>query len=88
MSLFLSTWKQCVLHQGSSFNLKSSLEVGLAEGGKESWEGRQTVFSTPLDLWRDEFEEKFQSDLSKQEKGSTFWQTKSHATTGLSDGAS
>ena len=34
--------------QGSSFSIQSILESGLIPGGKESDEGRQIVFFTPL----------------------------------------
>ena len=47
-----------LVRQGCSFNLKFILEAGLITGGKESREGRQTVFFTPLDSWGDEIEEK------------------------------
>ena len=58
MSLHLSfNWKQFVFHQGCSFNFKSVLEAGLIAGRRESREGRQTVFFTPLDPWGDEIEE-------------------------------
>ena len=43
----------------------SILEAVLIAGGRESREGRQTVFFTPLDPWRDEIEEKFPGGLSK-----------------------
>ena len=44
-------WKQFLFHRGCSFNLKSILDAALIAGGKESKEGRQTVFFTPLDPW-------------------------------------
>ena len=65
MSLLLSIGKQFHFYRECSFNLKSILETGLIAVGKDSREGRQTVFFTPLDPWRDETEETFQGDLSK-----------------------
>ena len=61
-------WKQILFHRGCSFNLKSILEAGLIGGGKESREGRQTVFFTPLAPRREEIEEDFKHDLSKPRK--------------------
>ena len=56
--------KQFHFYRGCSFNLKSILEARRIGGGKESREGRQTVFFTPLDP----FGRKFQVDLSKPGK--------------------
>ena len=43
--------KEFQFHRGCSFNSMSILDAGLVAGGKESKEGRQTVFFTPLDPW-------------------------------------
>ena len=48
------SWKEFVFHRGC----EASSQV------KESKEGRQTVFYTPLDPWHD-IEEQFGGDLSK-----------------------
>ena len=37
-------WKEFLFHRGCSFNLKSISDAGLMASGKESKEGRQTVF--------------------------------------------
>ena len=42
------TWKELLYHKGCSFNMKSILEHGLIAGGKETKEGRRTIFFTPL----------------------------------------
>ena len=41
-------WKEFVFHRGCSFNCNSLLETGLISGVRESKEGRQTIFFTPL----------------------------------------
>ena len=41
-------WKEFVFHRGCSFNINSILETGLIAGGRESKEGRQTIFFTHL----------------------------------------
>ena len=56
-------WKEFLFHRGYSFN--TNPRYGTHRSGKESKEGRQTVFFTPLDPWRDETEEEFDSDLFK-----------------------
>ena len=38
-------WKEFIFHEGCSFHVKSILEHGLIAGGKQSRDGRQTVFS-------------------------------------------
>ena len=40
--------KEFVFHRGCSLNIKSILVTGLIAGGRESKEGRQTIFFTPL----------------------------------------
>ena len=64
-----STWKDFMLHRGCAFNSKSILDAGLIARwkGKQN-KGRQTVFFTPLNPWRDETEDKFEGDLSKPRK--------------------
>ena len=42
-------WKEKIVHWGCSFSIQSILENGLIPGGKESKEGRQTIFFTPPD---------------------------------------
>ena len=42
-------WKEFIFHWGCSFSIQSILENGLILDGKESKEGRQTIFFTPLD---------------------------------------
>ena len=42
-------WKEFVFHRGSAFDYWSIIKTGLVAGGKESKEGRQIVFFTPLD---------------------------------------
>ena len=51
-------WKESLFHRGSSLKMKSILDAGLIAGGKESKDGRQAVFFTPLDPWRDGTKEK------------------------------
>ena len=46
------------------------LDAGLIAAGKESKQGRQTVFFVPLDPWRDETEEEFDGDIIKVENSS------------------
>ena len=41
-------WKEFLFHRGCSCNVTSILTSGLIAGGRESKEGRQTVFFTPL----------------------------------------
>ena len=41
-------WKEFVLHGGCSLNIKSIVETGIIAGGRESKEGRQTIFFTSL----------------------------------------
>ena len=61
----LSWWVMSLFYSSRVLiNVTSSLQGGLI-AGKESKEGRQTVFFTPLDPWRDEAEGEFNDDLSK-----------------------
>ena len=57
-----SKWKEFLFHRGCSFSVKSVLDAGIVAGGKESKEGRQTVFFTPLDPWCNETDEEFDGD--------------------------
>ena len=41
-------WEEFINHKGCSFNKKSILEHGLVAGRKQSREGKQTVFFSPL----------------------------------------
>ena len=61
-------WKEFSFHRGCSFNARSILDAGRIAGGKESKEGRQTVFCTPSDPWRHETEEEFDGDITKPRK--------------------
>ena len=62
------TWIQFLFHRGCWFNLKSILEAGLIAGMKESREGGQAVFSTPLDPWGNAIEEKSKVTCRNQER--------------------
>ena len=64
-------WKEFMYHRGCSFNVNPILQAGLIAGGKDTEEGRQTVFFTRLDF--------FLELASAQEKRLKFWQTRSHA---------
>ena len=55
--------KEFLFQRGYSFNINSRCDTHRC--GKKSKEERQTVFFTPLDPWRDETEEEFDSDLLK-----------------------
>ena len=56
-------WKEFIFHRGSAYNQHSITKTGLVAGGKESKEGRQTVFFTPLDPFgRDTHEEEESSE--------------------------
>ena len=41
-------WKDFLYHVGSSFNVNSILQAGVIVGGKDTKQGRQTLFFTPL----------------------------------------
>ena len=43
-------WKDFIFHRSCSHNAKSILETGLVTAGRESKEGRQTIFFTPLNI--------------------------------------
>ena len=82
--------EQFLFHRGCSFNLKSILETVLIARGKESREGRQTLFFTPWipknkskvtgrvytkRLWKRAQDAVCWIHLAKaQEQGTTFWQ--------------
>ena len=55
-------WKECVFHRGCSFNINSILETGLIAGGRESKEGRQNIFLTPLNPFRENLDEEAPGD--------------------------
>ena len=40
-------WKEFLIHRGCSYDVTSILKSGLIAGGRESKEGRQTIFFTP-----------------------------------------
>ena len=62
-------WKESLFHRGCSFNVTSILTSGLIAGGRESKEGRQTIFFTPLNPFGDNPDEEGPSeDLSKPRK--------------------
>ena len=62
-------WKEFLFHRGCSFNVTSILTSGLITGGRESKEGRQIIFFTPLNLFGDNPNEEGPSeDLSKPRK--------------------
>ena len=62
-------WKEILFHRGCSFDVASVLKSGLIAGGKESKEGRQTIFFTPLNPFGDNpDEEEPCDDLSKPRK--------------------
>ena len=59
-------WKEFLFHRGCSFNVTSILKSGLIAGGRESKEGRQTIFYTLLNPFGDNRDEEEPSDdLSK-----------------------
>ena len=61
-------WGHFLFHPECSINLKSILETGLIAGRKESREGRQIEFFTPVDPSGNGFEEIFQGGISKPRK--------------------
>ena len=61
--------KEFLFHRGCSYNVQSILKSGLVAGGRESKQGRQTIFFTPLNpSGQNPDEEKFNSDFSKLRK--------------------
>ena len=46
-------WKEFLFHRGCSFDVTSILRSGLIAGGRESKEGRHTIFFTPLNPFGD-----------------------------------
>ena len=59
-------WKEFLFHRGCSNDVTSILKSGLVAGGRESKEGRQTLFFTPLNPFGDNpDEEEPGDDLSK-----------------------
>ena len=62
-------WKEFLFHRGCSCNVTSLLKSGLFAGGRESKEGRRTIFFTPLNPLEDNPDEKEPGDdLPKTEK--------------------
>ena len=59
--------EEFLYQKGSSFNVDSIPQVGLIASGKDTEEGRQTVFFTPLDPSGDDTEEEF-DDFSQPRK--------------------
>ena len=57
-------WKEIVYQKGRSFNMKSILEHGLIARGKDSKEGKQTIFFTPLNPFGKDEAEAVHGDLS------------------------
>ena len=51
-------WKEFLFHRGCSFNVTSILTSGPITGGRESKEGRQTIFFTPLNPFGDKIQSK------------------------------
>ena len=63
------SWKEVLCHRGCSYDVQSILRSGLIAGGRESKEGRQTIFFTPLNPIGDNPDEEEPSDdLSKPRK--------------------
>ena len=59
-------WKEFLFHRGCSFDVTSILKSGLIAGGRESKEGKQTIFFTLLNPFGDDpDEEEPGDDLSK-----------------------
>ena len=54
--------KEFLLHSGCSFNVTSILTSGLMARGRESKEGRQTIFFTPLNPFGDNPDEEEPGD--------------------------
>ena len=62
-------WKQFIYHVGRARDQYSIAEAGLAAGGKERKEGRQTIFFTPLDPFdSDASEAELITDIKKPRK--------------------
>ena len=62
-------WREFLFHRGCSFDVTSIIKSGLIAGGRESKEGRQTIFFTPLNPFGDNPDEEGPSeDLSKPRK--------------------
>ena len=59
-------WKKFLIRRGCFYDVQSILRFGLIAGGRESREGRQTIFFTPLNPFGDNpDEEELDDDLSK-----------------------
>ena len=62
-------WKEFVFHMGCSFSIKSILENRLIAGGKQSEDGRQTIFFTHLNPFAENPDEEAPSTHSIPENG-------------------
>ena len=63
------TWKEFLFHRGCSYDVTSILKSGLIAGGRESEEGGQTIFFTPLSPFGDNPDQEEPSDdFSKPRK--------------------
>ena len=74
--------KEFQFHRGCSYHVQSVLRSGLIAGGRESKEGRLTIFFTPLNpFWNNPDEEKPSDDLSKPRKVHYYskWKTRQDA---------
>ena len=59
-------WNEFVFHKGCSFSIRSILENGLIAGGKQSKEGRQTIFFTPLNPFGENPHEEAPHNMTSQ----------------------
>ena len=55
-------WKEFLFHRGCSYDVTSILKSGLIAAGRESKEGRQTIFFTPLHPFEDNPDEEVPGD--------------------------
>ena len=55
-------WKEFLFHRGCSFHVTSILKTRLIAGGRESKQGRQAIFFTPLNPFGDNPDEEQPSD--------------------------
>ena len=67
--VILYTWKEFIYHVGRARDQYSIAVAVLVAGGKERKDGRQTIFSTPIDLFNDDANEaKLITDFNKARK--------------------
>ena len=64
--------ERILFHKGCSFNVISILKSGLIAGERDSKEGRQTIFFTPLDPFGDNPDEEEPSDDTITVSGKLF----------------